>query len=64
MQFSNILFVCATLVAVTVAQTATTTSLHFTTIPTALVAGVKQTIGWSGGDGTVSPFLFDRYLTS
>ncbi|CAF9909338.1 MAG: hypothetical protein ALECFALPRED_005522 [Alectoria fallacina] len=51
MQLSNNLLVCATLIAATVAQTSTTTSLHFTSIPTSLVAGVKQTIGWAGGNG-------------
>ncbi|CAF9920139.1 hypothetical protein IMSHALPRED_004825 [Imshaugia aleurites] len=52
MQISNTLFVCATLIAAAVAQSASTTSLHFTTIPTSLVAGVKETIGWEGGDGS------------
>ncbi|KAM0802472.1 hypothetical protein BDR22DRAFT_131931 [Usnea florida] len=51
MQLFNTLVFGATLIAATVAQTPTTTSLHFTSIPTALVAGVKQTIGWAGGNG-------------
>lgn len=56
MHLTNALLVCATFVAATVAQnpTTTTTSLHFTSIPTSLVAGVKQTIGWAGGNGNVN----------
>ncbi|KAL9135973.1 MAG: hypothetical protein Q9175_002816 [Cornicularia normoerica] len=51
MQLMNTLFISAILITATVAQTPTSTSLHFTSIPTALVAGVKQTIGWAGGNG-------------
>ena len=64
MHLSSPLFACATLIALTVAQTPTTTSLHFTSIPTSLVAGVPQTIGWAGGNGNVGPLLSDLDPTS
>ena len=57
MLLSNTIFICATLIAAAVGQTPTTTSLHFTSTPDSLVADVKQTIGWAGGNGNVRPHL-------
>ena len=59
MHFSNTLFACATLIAVAVAQAPTTTTIHFTTVPTSLVAGEKQNIGWAGGNSDVRSLLSD-----
>lgn len=56
MYFAKALFVCASLVVSTIAQSSSS-RIAFTVLPSTMTAGQDITLHWGGGDGSVSKSL-------